>query len=77
MILLSFRKGGERSEPLPEFPFPEFKHLLSPIFLTGLFPADFHIHSWDPENPGKGKGCPALAQKPAGQLQDTWAVRTT
>lgn len=40
-MLLSFRKGGEGNEPLPELPFAELGSLLSPPFLVGLVQTDF------------------------------------
>lgn len=47
------------------------------LFLLGCSLLISHLHSWDRKDPGKKRGCFALAQKPAAQLWDSWEVRTT
>lgn len=68
---LSFRKGGEGNEPLPELPFAELRPLLSPPPPAVLVPADLPPANQDLKDAAKDRGCLAA------QLQETLEVRTT
>lgn len=68
---LSFRKGGEGNEPLPELPFAELGPLLSPPPPAALVPADLPPAHQDLKDAAKDRGCLAA------QLQEILEVRTT